>query len=348
MINFENCEISNIVIHNAGNKFDGGTLSLSDSVFLPEDQDVLNLLKNYFLSSFKKDAYYHFMPYAEELANNPVYAAVEAIFENDTEFYQRSIAIAEQLFEQSNNPNIKPGELYIVHFRNCNVEEGVCDAVGIFKSETKDTFLKIILKQNTYQLESESGINIKKLDKACIIFNINKEEGYKVCTLDKTNVKEAIYWTTDFLALQPSEDSYFQTSNYLNLCKDFVKDIYNKENDVPRADQIDMLNRSINFFKEADVFSEDQFKQEIVREPEVINAFENFKKQYEEDKDLTFGNQFEVSDYAVKDEKKYFRHVLKLDKNFHVYIHGQKKYLEKGYDTARDMNYYKLYFREEE
>lgn len=348
MINFENCEISNIVIHNAGNKFDGGTLSLSDSVFLPEDQDVLNLLKNYFLSSFKKDAYYHFMPYAEELANNPVYAAVEAIFENDIEFYQRSVAIAEQLFEQSNNPNIKPGELYIVHFRNCNVEEGVCDAVGIFKSETKDTFLKIILKQNTYQLESESGINIKKLDKACIIFNINKEEGYKVCTLDKTNIKDAIYWTTDFLGLQPSEDSYFQTSNYLNLCKDFVKDIYNKENDVPRADQIDMLNRSINFFKEADVFSEDQFKQEIVREPEVINAFENFKKQYEEDKDVTFGNQFEVSDYAVKDEKKYFRHVLKLDKNFHVYIHGQKKYLEKGYDTARDMNYYKLYFREEE
>lgn len=55
-----------------------------------------------------------------------------------------------------------------------------------------------------------------------------------------------------------------------------------------------------------------------------------------------------MSNFAVKDEKKYFRHVLKLDKNFHVYIHGQRKYLEKGYDTARDMNYYKLYFRDEE
>ena len=255
MINFENCEIGNIIIHNVGNKYEGGELVLSETCFLPEDPDVLALLKNYFLSSFKKDAFYNFYPYEEEFMNNPVYAAANTIFNDNAGFYEQSVRIAEQLFEQSNNPNIKAGELYVVYFRNCNVEEGVCDAIGIFKSETKDTFLKIVMNQNTYQLESESGINIKKLDKACLIFNIRPEEGYKVSILDKTNSKEAIYWTTDFLGLQPANDSYFQTANYLNLCKDFVKDIYNKENDVPRADQIDMLNRSLNFFKEAEVFS---------------------------------------------------------------------------------------------
>lgn len=347
MINFENSEITNIVIHSIGNKFEGGHLTLSDGCFLPEDEDVLNLLKSYFLSAFKKDAYYHFMPYEEDLMNNPVYASVSAVFEDEAEFYTQSVAIAEQLFEQSNNPNIKSGELYIVHFRNCNIEEGVCDAIGIFKSETKDTFLKIVLNQNTYQLSSESGINIKKLDKACIVFNINRENGYKTCILDKTNTKEAIYWTADFLGLEPGGDSYFQTSNYLNLCKNFIKDIYNQENDVPRADQIDMLNRSINFFKDADVFSENRFKEEVVQEPEVINAFESFKNQYEAENDIALDDQFAVSDFAVKDEKKYFKHVLKLDKNFHVYIHGQKKYIKKGYDADRDMNYYTLYFREE-
>lgn len=347
MINFENSEITNIVIHSIGNKFEGGHLTLSDGCFLPEDEDVLNLLKSYFLSAFKKDAYYHFMPYEEDLMNNPVYASVSAVFEDEAEFYTQSLAIAEQLFEQSNNPNIKSGELYIVHFRNCNIEEGVCDAIGIFKSETKDTFLKIVLNQNTYQLSSESGINIKKLDKACIVFNMNRENGYKTCILDKTNTKEAIYWTADFLGLEPGGDSYFQTSNYLNLCKNFIKDIYNQENDVPRADQIDMLNRSINFFKDADVFSENRFKEEVVQEPEVINAFESFKNQYEAENDIALDDQFAVSDFAVKDEKKYFKHVLKLDKNFHVYIHGQKKYIKKGYDADRDMNYYTLYFREE-
>jgi len=348
MINFENCEIGNIVIHNVANKYEGGELTISDSCFLPEDPDILNLLKNYFLSSFKKDAFYQFLPYEDEFMNNPVYASANRIFSDFTAFYGQSVAIAEQLFEQSNNPNIKSGELYVVYFRNCNIEEGVCDAIGIFKSETKDTFLKIVMNQNTYQLQSESGINIKKLDKACLIFNVNAENGYKVSILDKTNLKEAIYWTTDFLGLVPSNDSYFQTANYLNLCKDFVKDVYNKENNVPRADQIDMLNRSLNFFNGTDVFSEDRFKEEVVREPEVISAFENFKKQYEAEKEIPLDNSFNVSDFAVKDEKKYFRHVLKLDKNFHVYIHGQRQYIEKGYDTARDMNYYKLYFREEE
>lgn len=348
MINFENCEIGNIVIHKVGNKYEGGELTISDNCFLPDDPDVISLLKNYFLSPFKKDAFYNFQAYAGELENNPVYAAVNTIFADAGAFYAQSVTIAKQLFEQSNNPNIKSGELYIVYFRNCNIEEGLCDAVGIFKSETKDTFLKIILNQHTYQLKSESGINIRKLDKACLIFNIRPESGYKVSVLDKTNQQEAIYWTNDFLGLQPSNDSYFQTSNYLNLCKDFVKDIYNKENDVPCADQIDMLNRSINFFRNAEVFSEDRFKEEVVREPEVIQAFENFKKQYETEKEIPFQPTFPVSDYAVKDEKKYFRHVLKLDKNFHVYIHGQRKYIEKGYDTARDMNYYKLYFRDEE
>ena len=56
MINFENSDISNIVIHHVGNKFEGGGLTLSDGCFLPEDPDVVNLLKSYFLSAFKKDA----------------------------------------------------------------------------------------------------------------------------------------------------------------------------------------------------------------------------------------------------------------------------------------------------
>ncbi len=80
MINFENCEISDIVIHNVGNKFEGGILTLSDNCFLPDDADVLNLLKSYFLSAFKKDAYYHFLPYEDEYMNNPVYASVTSIF----------------------------------------------------------------------------------------------------------------------------------------------------------------------------------------------------------------------------------------------------------------------------
>ena len=70
MIHFEQCSMTNIVIHHVGNKFEGETLTLSDKCFLPTDTDVLELLKSYFLSSFKKEAYYHFIPYENLLMNN--------------------------------------------------------------------------------------------------------------------------------------------------------------------------------------------------------------------------------------------------------------------------------------
>jgi hypothetical protein len=109
-----------------------------------------------------------------------------------------------------------------------------------------------------------------------------------------------------------------------------------------------MLNRSLQYFKDTDLFSEEQFKQEVVQEPEVISAFENFKCHYEDENQISIPQEFNISNHAVKDEKKYFKHVLKLDKNFHVYIHGERKFIQKGYDPARDMNYYMLYFRNEE
>ena len=151
-----------------------------------------------------------------------------------------------------------------------------------------------------------------------MVFNIESENGYRVSILDKTNSTEAVYWTTDFLGLEQCEDNYFQTSNYLKLCKDFVQEVYNQENDIPKADQIDMLNRSIDYFKKADTFNENLFKEEVVSDPQIIDAFENFKNYYEEKNELALKDQFDVSNSAVKDEKKYFKHVLKLDKNFHV------------------------------
>ncbi|MGL5681799.1 MAG: nucleoid-associated protein [Marinifilaceae bacterium] len=346
MINFENCQITNIIIHSVGNKFEGGELRLSHSPFLPTDPDVVNLLKNYFLSSFKNDAFFKFIP-QEDLTSNPIWNAATNVFSNTDSFIEESVHIAEQLFESSKNPNIKSGELYVVHFTGINIDEGIVDAIGVFKSETKDTFLKVIINDDNYQLQRESGINIKKLDKACLIYNVYKEEGYKLSILDKTNSKEALYWTNDFLGIEPRLDSYFQTSTYLNLCKDFIKDIYNQENNVTKAEQIDLLNRSINFFKEEELFSEDKFKEEIVKEPDVIAAFEAYKDAYVQEKDVQVDQDFNISNYAIKDGKKYFKHILKLDKNFHVYIHGERKYITRGYDSDVDMNYYKLYFYEE-
>ncbi|MFQ9503659.1 MAG: hypothetical protein ACLR1G_06560 [Alistipes indistinctus] len=40
--------------------------------------------------------------------------------------------------------------------------------------------------------------------------------------------------------------------------------------------------------------------------------------------------------------------VIKLDRNFHIYVHGNNQYIRKGYDEETCMNYYQLLFNEEQ
>jgi hypothetical protein len=41
------------------------------------------------------------------------------------------------------------------------------------------------------------------------------------------------------------------------------------------------------------------------------------------------------------------RSVIKLDKNFHIYVHGGEKMIQKGYDPETGMQYYQIFFNEE-
>jgi len=92
----------------------------------------------------------------------------------------------------------------------------------------------------------------------------------------------------------------------------------------------------------------DEFAGEVIGNPEAIESFKNFKSQYEQEFDSPIANSFEISDNAVKKQARVYKSVLKLDKNFHIYIHGDKELIEKGFDDAKAMNYYKVYFKEEQ
>jgi hypothetical protein len=49
---------------------------------------------------------------------------------------------------------------------------------------------------------------------------------------------------------------------------------------------------------------------------------------------------------AVKKQQRIYKSVLKLDKNFHIYIHGNTDLIEKGVDMD-GRKYYKIYYQEE-
>ena len=53
--------------------------------------------------------------------------------------------------------------------------------------------------------------------------------------------------------------------------------------EISKTDQIDLLNRSINYFKEQDEFNMDDFSLAVIQDPQVIESFKGYKKQYEDD-----------------------------------------------------------------
>ena len=127
---------------------------------------------------------------------------------------------------------------------------------------------------------------------------------------------------------------------------DFTND-YADKFEVNKTDQIDLLNRSAEYFKTKEQFSLQEFTEEVIHHPEVVETFVAFKKNYESSRQFELGDDFEINLSAVKKQAKVFKSVLKLDKNFHIYIHGRRDLIEKGYDELSGKQYYKLYFEEE-
>jgi hypothetical protein len=203
------------------------------------------------------------------------------------------------------------------------------------------------LKEQNFKVNHDEGINTKKLDKGCLIFNVDPEEGYRVCIVDTQNSgNEAQYWKDEFLKLKSVSDNYYQTKNYLDLAKNYVTHRLDEDFEVSKADQIDYLNRSIEYFKKNEQFNEQDFAAAVFEHKEVITSFKKFKKDYQHEHDMNLVPEFDISLHAVKKQSKIFKSVLKLDRNFHIYIHGDKELIEKGVDED-GRKYYKLYYQQE-
>jgi hypothetical protein len=351
MISFFEATLSQLSIHRIGNKLLDERFVLSEQPINIDDELLSTLLKQYFMGSYDKvnEVYRLYHP-SDDLNLNEVYHFAEAIFADPATFHANSQQLAKQLYDVSNHPKIKSGELYVAYFKNVQIEGELMDAVGLFKSETKETYLKVYPEKDGFGLSYEQeAININKLDKGCLIFNTEKEEGYKVAVIDQTNrSQEAVYWKDDFLKLKVRNDNYNQTSNVLGVYKNYVTQQIDEEFDLSKADKIDLLNKSMKYFKEKESFDLDEFSNEVIGNEQGIASFLNYKKKHEDEYEMPIPDTFDISSAAVKKQARVFKSVLKLDKNFHIYIHGDKKLIEKGFDDEKAMNYYKVYFKEEE
>ncbi|RRQ45067.1 nucleoid-associated protein [Chryseobacterium sp. SC28] len=339
---------SKIAVHRVGNKINGESVTLSREPLQLEDE-MKELLGNYFLSAFKSEEQFQF--YSDSyLANNPIYSAVSEIFEDPTQFQSQSENIAKHLYEVAENPRVLAGELFVVYFEgepttSADGESEPIDSIGIFKTEKRESYLKIFPKNEGFEIEKDQGISLAKIDKAALIYNSNKETGYVLSVIDNNKNGDIYYWFEDFLKVKQRDDDYFHTQETLAVYKDFITKQLPQEFEISKADQADFLNKSINFFKEKEEFKYDDFVKEVLEDKNVIESFSNFKSDYEQDMQIAISEDFPINNQAVKKQQRHFKSIIKLDKNFHIYIHGDRKMIENGQDDKG--KFYRLYFEEE-
>lgn len=343
MIYCENSSLQSLALHIVGNKLKDDGINKSEEL-INLDEGLRKVMLQYFLTAFSLDERYAFFHHSG-LDYNVVFNVVSEIFEHPDTTLKCSLQLAEHLYESSDHNNIKSGEFYIAYFSEIEFDGQTSDAVGLFKSENKHMFLRISSQVKSNRICHDEGIDIRKLDKGCLIFNTKKEEGYVVAVVDNTNKSDAKYWVEDFLGVKPRQDKYFQTQNFMSVCKNFVTKQLPFEFEISKADQVELLNRSVQYFKDNEEFSINEFSSTVFEQSEVIKSFNNYKEHYQAERDITLEDSFAISGDAVKKQARSFKSVIKLDKNFHIYVHGNRQMIEQGEDEKG--RYYKVYYNEE-
>lgn len=350
MINLFNAHIDNLSIHRVGNKSRNEAIFLSENPYGLNDE-IMPLLKEYFFKPFreKEENYFQFA-HEVDLEYNDMFNLATEIFTNPSEVHNVSKKITKHLFEQSNHPHIKNGEVYVAYLSNVSIDNNVVDAIGVFKSEIQTDFLQFEENGSNLEMILQQGINLNKLDKGCLIFNYKKEEGYKILTVD-SNRYDARYWLEHFLSVDAFQDENFMTKKYLKFCQDFAKEVVLPAED--KQQEVLFMNRAINHFAKNDAFEETAFLNEVMENPEFIPEFKNYKVDKGEKYSIEDVTNFPIANAAVTDVRKKLKNTIHLDTNVQIKLDfvnsdSAQKFVEKGWDEEKQMYYYLVYFNKEQ
>lgn len=349
MINLFNTQIEVLSLHKVGNKSRNENMVLSEEAYKVSDE-ITPLLKEFFFKPFreKEENYFQFS-HEVDLEYNEMFNFSSNIFKNPEKSHEVSKKITNHLFEQSNHPHIKNGEVYVAYLKNVSIDNVVTDAIGIFKSEIKSDFIQVKEDGSRLEMQLKSGTALDKLDKGCIIFNYKKEEGYKILSVD-SNRYDARYWLEHFLSVDAFHDENFLTKKYLKFCQEFAKDIVKPAED--KKEEVMFVNRAINHFAKNDQFEETAFLNEVVYNPDLLSEFKSYKVDKGEKYSIEDVSSFPISNHAVSEVRKKIKNVINLDTNITIKLdfinpESAEKFVEKGWDEEKQMYYYLVYFNKE-
>lgn len=347
MIDLTQAIITRLAVHRVGNRAQEEDIVISQKLADVTPELEAALLK-YFIKPFKGDAFYKFT-HPTSVDMNEIYSYARSVFLDQGSTYLQSVNILKHLYHQTLHPNIKSGEVYVAYLQNVEYDGEIMDALGIFKSENKDTFLHFRKEYDGIEVDPLEGVNIKKLDKGAVIFNTEHEDGFRVVTVDASG-NDTVYWMDDFLQVEEDSDENFFTRDALNLCNGFARDILGEEHG--KRDQVLFMKHAVDHFSKRENFRLDEFADEVIQEPGYVEAFKGYVETFETRIGRKVEDDFSISEPALKAMKKKFKDTIKLDTNIHIKLNfdnleSGSRFIEKGFDPEFNMSYYKVYFNEE-
>jgi hypothetical protein len=311
---------------------------------LPEDELEGDFFRKLLLKPFAQVATTYQFCHSQGLEFNVLRSLSLAIKESPDLLLEKSKAIASHLLEASSHHAIKSGEVLVAYFNQVGYAKEYYPAIGIYKFEDKDLFLDPQVSGTSFDVSLRQGLGSQRPEKAVLIVFAENEP--IVLSVEKGS-GSAEYWTDDFIGMEPQKDFVYQTNSFLTLAKTFITKEMPEVFDVNKTDQLELLDKSINYFKSNNTFSKDEFEEEVFGDPVLRAKFQDFDQQYSHTHGLELENSFEIANQAVKKQNRIFKSVLKLDKNFHVYIHGDRSKIEQGTDPD-GRKFYKIYYDKED
>lgn len=351
LVDFSEARLTTLAVHKVGNKVKNQGVQASKQLFPLGDEITAETLQDFFLKPFKDEVFFRFdvldLPFF-----NPVKSLCDRFFKSSFDrFLPTSVEVLEFLYDQGDMPHIKAGELFVAHFREVMLQGVVVEAIGIFKTEDKDVFLRIDQSPGTVQPIPEQGVSVRKLDKGCLVFNTYEDDGYSVMIVDKG--KDGAYWRDDFLKVVPIHDDAFQTMGFLSLVKAWVDDTLSR--DVNAKDRVAFLSEVISYFKNHEAFDLEEFKNEVLKDEIQRGQFTDYLDLMKEDFQITPEYGFTISKYGVRKMRPKFKTVITLDTDIEIRYKGKQNdaddfraNVEYGHDALRGMDFYKVYFRNED
>jgi hypothetical protein len=294
------------------------------------------------LKGFNKDAVYQFPPDGD--GGIPSIGKFVNGFSGVTgDFHEFSLELAREWIRIKDTDS-NSRELIFCHFIDLQSDQGTTTGFGIFLTDSRDKFLKVERSSSSISIRLNEGVNLKKMTDCVLILPGLDGEPAKLFFKQNMYDFESNIFTDRFLKAIPVHNNFYNTSNQLNILKAFVDQ--ELEESAP-LDKIEKMTRTAEYFNNHDHFDHKEYGSTLFEDPDHRAAFEIFREQYARENDISIADEFEISPDAVKKNFRRVRSVIKLDRNFHIYVHGNRQEIVRGYDQERGKQFYKLFFDEE-